>query len=383
MLHGDILSIAIQINQTTMIVGPPGVGKTAITKELVKQLEERRYGGKPFPLVFQSLAQIMPEDLAGAQVPNHETKTMDAYMMGSIKSLLDAKQGVYFGDEYGSCSPMVRAAFLNAAQDRLFGDTHLPNVAVVCAMNPPDIATNGQDMTAPESNRFFWLTWELNNKDWFDWLIGGKGAVSSFPIVPTNWKVKHLPKAKSLIMSFLKTNPMLIHQMPTADKATAPWPSHRSWTNAAGMFAAVLACGYPLASDHVHAAVAGCVGGGAADTFFAWVKDMDLPDPEKLLNDPKNAIKLLPERHDRAMACLESVAAAAIEDHGKDTKKRWDAAWEILEPVLKTHQDRVMSAARILASRIPPGAVFPKMATDILHIRREMGISKNTSITST
>lgn len=374
MLHGDLLSIAIQINQTTMIVGPPGVGKTAITKALVSQLEERKYKGK-FPLVFQSLAQIMPEDLAGAQVPNHENKTMEAYMMGSIKALLDAKQGVYFGDEYGSCSPMVRAAFLNVAQDRLFGDTHLPNVAVICAMNPPDVATNGQDMTAPESNRFFWLNWELSNKDWFDWLIGGKGAVSSFPIVPEDWQQTHLPKARALIMSFLKTNPNLIHQMPPPDKTTAPWPSQRSWTNAANMFAAVLACGYDIASDHVHDAVEGCVGDAAADTFFAWVKDMDLPDPEELLKDPKNAVKLLPERHDRVIACLESVAAAAVEDHGKDTAKRWMAAWEIIEHVIQTHQDRVMSAGRILAQRRPPGATFPKVANEIFLIRKEMGIT--------
>lgn len=377
MIHGDLLAVAIQVNQTTMIVGLPGIGKTAITKDLVRQLEERKYKGK-FPLVFQSLAQIMPEDLGGAQVPNHETRTMDAYMMGAIKPLFHAEQGVYFGDEYGSCTPMVRAAFLNAAQDRLFGDTYLPNVAVVCAMNPPDIAANGQDMTAPESNRFFWINWELSNKEWFDWLIGGQGAVSAIPILPNDWKKTHLPKTRSLVMSFLKRNPKLVHVMPAADKMTGPWPSHRSWTNAASMFAAVLACGYDMASDHVHAALSGCVGEGAALEFFTWVKDMDLPDPELLLKDPANAMKLIPERHDRAMACLESVASAAVEAGHKDLDKRWMAAWEVLKPVLATHQDRVMQAAMILASKRPPVCNFPLEANVLLRIRREMGVTNAT-----
>lgn len=374
MKQTNLLALAIQANISTLLVGDPGVGKTAILEQIVNVLREKKYDGN-FPFVVMNMAQAMPEDLGGAQVPNHETRTMDAYAMGAIKALVKAGRGVFFGDERGSCGPQMRAAFLSVEEGRRFGDQWLKDVAVVSAMNPPSIATNGSEMTLPESNRPLWIEWTVDDGAWFDWLLGGAGAVANVPLLPDNWEVTHLPKTRSLVAMYLKRNPRCIHMQPSAEQATGPWASRRSWTNAARMFAAVLAAGFELASDEVHGAVKGCVGGAAADEFFRWVKDMDLPDPEALLASPKNAVGMIPQKHDRAIACLESVAAAAIEDRPNKVK-RWEAAWEILTPVIETHQDRAMSAGTILAGRMPAGAQFPAVAAKILKARRDMGISK-------
>lgn len=373
MLCTDMLSIAIQANVSTLLVGAPGVGKTAILQQIVREIGRLRNKGD-FPLVITNAAQAMPEELGGAQVPNHETRTMDSYAMGQIKALIKAGVGVHFIDEYGSCGPQMRAACLSVFEGRLYGDTVLPNVAVVAAMNPPSVATNGSEMTLPESNRPFWLPWEVDNAAYFDYLLGGPGAVANVRLLPDDWE-EHLPKARSLVAMYLKRNPNAVHCEPPPEKATGPWPSRRSWVNAARMFAATRACGFELASDQVHAAVRGFIGQAHADEFFRWVKDMDLPDPEALLAAPKTGAKLVPEKHDRAIACLESVAAAAIEDRPNKVK-RWEAAWEILTPVIETHQDRAMSAGAILASRMPAGAQFPAVAAKILKARRDMGISK-------
>lgn len=379
MLHSDMLALGIQVNITTMLVGLPGIGKTAIVRGIVKALEEQKYGGTGYPFVTTNCAQAMPEDLGGAQVPNHETHTMDAYAMGVIKSFITNGRGVHLLDEYGSSAPAMRAACLSVNEGRLYGDRHLPGVSVVCCMNPPEIATNGADMTPPESNRFFWVDWKLDDGAWFDYLRGGAGALEGFPILPKDWEHTHLTKTKSLIASFLKKNPMHIHVMPAPEKATGPWPSHRSWENAAKMFAAARAAGFDIASDHVHAAIKGCVGIAVADVFFQWVKDMDIPDPEELLSKSvAEAVKLVPPKKDRAIVCLESVASAACEKfHGtKDVNKRWEKAWEILTPIADEHEDYVQPAAMILSRGKPNGAQFPPLANRILKTRRETGVSR-------
>ena len=374
MLHTDLLSIAIQANVSTLVVGPPGTGKTATVEQIVAVIRDKVYGGKNFPLVMTNAAQAMPEDLGGAQVPNHESRTMDAYAMGAIKELVRAQRGVHFIDEYGSCGPQMRAACLSVFEGKLYGDVRLPGVAVIAAMNPPNIATNGSEMSLPESNRPFWLYWQVDNGAFFDWLLGGAGAVATVPILPDNWEATHLPKARALVANYHRRSPAQIHVEPAPEAATGPWPSMRSWTGAARMLAAVLAAGFEIGSDQVHGAAAGFVGKTSADMFFKWVKDMDLPDPEALLASPAQAAGLIPQKHDRAIACLDSVAAAAIEDRPNKVK-RWAAAWEVLTPVIQAHQDRAMSAAQILASRMPPGAQFPAVAAVILKTRKDMGIS--------
>jgi len=376
MLCTNLLSIAIQAKLSTLLVSPPGVGKTAIVEALTSQICDRKYGGDAakFPLVITNAAQAMPEDLGGAQVPNHEERIMQSYAMGAILPLIKAGVGVHLIDEYGSTGPQMRAACLSVFEGKLYGDRRLPGVAVVACMNDAGIATNGQDMTLPELNRPFRIDWVTDNAAWFDWLIGGLGAVHQFPILPESWAKTHLPKTRNLVQMFLKRNPRLIHVAPPIEEQK-PWPSNRSWTNGADMFAAVLASGFDMASDEVHGALLGYVGRSAADEFFAWVRAMDLPDPEALLANPQTAHAMIPDRHDRAMACLESVAAAAVEER-KDKAERWQAAWDILEPVIKTHQDRAISAGKILAHKVPPGAAFPACAVHILKVRRDMGVSK-------
>lgn len=380
MLSTNLLAIAIQAKISTLLIGPPGIGKTAILTALVAQIRDRKYGGEHFPLVITNAAQAMPEDLGGAQVPNHADKTMDSYAMGAIKELIKAGRGVHFLDEYGSVGPQMRAACLSIFEGHQYGDRHLPNIAVVAAMNDPSIATNGQDMSLPELNRPFHLRWELDDGQWFDWLRGGEGAVASFPILPEDYTKTHLPKARNFVAMFLKLHPTLIHVEPAAGVQSA-WPSKRSWTNAAHLLSAVLACGFQLSSDEVNAVMRGFVGSSAADEFFAWFRLMDLPDPEALLANPKTSFATIPVRQDRAIACLESVAAAAIEhrDNPAERIARWNAAWEVLEPVINTHQDRAMSAATILARGGPPGARPPLIGNKILKHRQDMGVSQMVS----
>ena len=95
--------------------------------------------------------------------------------------------------------------------------------------------------------------------------------------------------------------------------------------------------------------------GGPGDviTTGAWLVEMDLPDPERVLADP--ASFRLPERGDRAYAALAAIAAAVAAD---PTPARWTAGWQVLGLVADTAPDVAAVAARVLA-RCRPGDADP------------------------
>jgi len=385
-IHTQLLSIAIQTNTSCLLVGPPGVGKTAILQQVVSRIRDEKYGGKGFPLVITNAAQAMPEDLGGAQVPNDVDKTMDSYAMGAIKDLIKEKNGVHFLDEYGSTGPQMRAACLSVFEGHVYGDRVLPGVAIVAAMNPPSIATNGSEMSLPESNRPFWITWEVSQADWLDYLRGGQGAVSSVVIVPKDWQ-DYIPKTQSVIASYLDRNRKNIHVEPADGNTTQPWPSMRSWTQAGRLLAAVRAVngaskagGEPALTDDLsHGVIAGCVGKDQADMFVSWAREMDLPDPELLLGNVAQSYKHFPEKNDRLIVCLESVATAACEKGNDKLIQRWKDAWSILDLVVeKTNKiDAIRPAAIILfkPDNMPAGAPLPKVGAKMLAFHKTLGIS--------
>jgi hypothetical protein len=382
MIQTELLAIAIQIKQSTMLVGDPGVGKTDIIEGLTKEIAKRLHGGvEHFPFVMQSLNQIMPEELAGASIPNHTTKTMDSYAMGTIKELILARKGVYLGDEYGSCEGPVRAAMLNVVQNHIFGDTRLPDIAVVMTMNPPDQAVNGKEMSLPESNRPFFLNWNLSNDAWFDWMRGGKGANAVWREVPPDWKLTTLPRIRALIVSYLSKNPKAIHEIPKAEGFSKPWPSNRSWTNASNMLAAVIACGYDFHSDQAAYAVAGCIGNGHSEAFLHWAKEKNLPDPEDLLRDPMKGAKTLKGMMAKkidAIISLEGLATAAIVREHPDFKKRYFNAMELLRE-LASFQDVVAPALKIMIQTEAfdgQVAMIPTELESVVAHFQEIGTSK-------
>jgi hypothetical protein len=93
--------------------------------------------------------------------------------------------------------------------------------------------------------------------------------------------------------------------------------------------------------------LSGCVGEGAALEFCQWVRELDLPDPEGLLANPKSYVH--PERADQAYAILSAVVQRAI--GAGLTAGRWKAAWEILSRAAEAGgADIAAAAARSLAS---------------------------------
>lgn len=375
-----LVSITMQLgdqggkSQAFMLVGPPGIGKTMGVQSIARTVEARM--GKPFPAEIWSGPQIQAEDAAGLPVPDLESGTTRLLPLRIGDEVLPAGRGVVCIDEFGSVSPSQEAAFLNLLQGGRLGERVLPtSVALGAMMNPEDCASNARALSPPAANRFVWLYWALDTNTWLDYMQGGAGFGAAVEILPDKWEENYGFKARSLISSYIRRNPSALLNMPQPHDASKAWPSPRSWETAARLMAACMSIGERKESDIVNLALEGCVGDGAAQSFMAWLVEMNLPDPEDLLKDVENAPKLLPERRDQLAVTLESLATAATQDRD-DKVERWEKAWAILGPVFVKQNDVGLTAAVHLAKNQPPNVQRPPEAGKVMEILQKAGLVK-------
>lgn len=328
------IAVAVQANAPILTVGGPGIGKTSGIISLARQLS------MPYEIVIASLRE--PADFAGLPVVTDGGVTLAAPSWA--KRLADAGEGLLFLDEISTAAPAVQAALLRVVLDRVVGDLPLPDgIRIVAAMNPADQAAGGWELSPPLSNRFCHIPWGLNVGEWVDGMMQGFPDVS-FPKLPIGWEDRER-ESRLLVASFVQHKQTILYNCPKNDSdAGKPWPSPRSWTMAAKLAAACKAAG--TTQEVELPLIAGCVGDGPALEFVNWRDALDLPDPEKLLADPK--LFVVPERGDKAYTILASVASAAVNNM---TKPRFLAAWEIFKMAADAgKKDLAAAAVRSLAA---------------------------------
>jgi hypothetical protein len=183
-----------------------------------------------------------------------------------------------------------------------------------------------------------------------------------------------------MVGAFHKHKPGLLEAYPKdRAKASAAWPSVRSWTNAAICAAALEAIdAEPLLR---YRAIAGCVGDEAALEFQTWEQSLDLPDPEDWLAiaansrkpGPKGGFTLaVPPRCDQIMAVLgalvDRVKNYQLGPDGKPTEARWLAALDCFAEVAKTWLEPAIAAAAGLYFVVPHASVLVKAPTEFSNV---------------
>lgn len=333
-----VVSISVQARLPLLIWGPPGVGKTATVYAVADAL------GLPCEVVLAAIRE--PSDFAGLPVVRDGAVHLAA---PSWAQRLAARGGVLFLDEISTAPPAVQAALLRVVLDRVVGDTTLPDtVAVLAAANPPEQAAGGWDLAPPLANRFLHYDWVVDARSWVQGMVAGFAA-PAVPRLPGEWATQ-LPFQRALVAGFVRARPHLLLQVPEDEhQAGRAWPSPRSWDLAARAMAACAAIG--AGEDLRLALVAGCVGDGVAVELMAYIRDLDLPDPEVVLAAPDRFT--LPARGDQVYAVLAAVVSAAL---GNLTPERWTAAWAVLDRAAALGAvDVAASAAAPLARAYKPG----------------------------
>jgi hypothetical protein len=314
----EALALAVTANLPVLLWGEPGIGKSAGLQQLAAGL------GVPLETVIASVHE--PSDFAGLPIIGDDPATTGVPMAPPdwAVRLAAAGRGLVFFDELSSAPPAVQAALLRVVLERRVGSLTLPEpVRVVAAANPPSSAADGWHISPPLGNRFVHLQWTHDPRTVARGMAGTWPEVA-IPRVDPGRVPSAVARARGTISGFLTARPGLAHHLPEdAESRGRGWPSPRTWE----MVLRLLAVGYATGADDkaVAAAVVGAVGDGAGLELLAYLEQLDLPDPNRVLADP--GAFALPERGDRQLAFLTAVVSAVQTNL---TRRRWEAGWSIL-----------------------------------------------------
>jgi hypothetical protein len=230
--------------------GPPGVGKSSVVRQATQAMK--------LNLVDVRATLLDPVDLRG--LPR---LSEDRAVWCPPAFLPDDGEGVLFLDELAQAAPLVQSACLQLTLDRRIGEYELPpGWSVIAASNRAEDRAGTHRIISPLLNRFVHLDLEVSLDDWQVWALA-QG------IAPE-------------VRAFLHYRPSLLFQF---DPSTNPraFPTPRAW-----QFVSDVLPKSP--GDLLHSVVTGCVGGGPAAEFLAFLRLFrELPGLDQVLARPDSS----------------------------------------------------------------------------------------------
>ena len=207
-----------QVYLSTMIWGPPGVGKSSIVAAVANNAG--------LGLVDLRLSQLAPTDLRGLPVAD---KGVSRWFPPEF--LPTQGRGILFLDEINMAPPVMQGIAQQLILDRRVGSYTVPKGWFIWAAgNRLEDRASVFEMPAPLSNRFIHFTIQPNFESFKRFSIQ-QGIHES-------------------IISFLAFRPALLH---SPDEKRPAWPSPRSWFMASALHKAGMmihsAIGEPAASE--------------------------------------------------------------------------------------------------------------------------------------
>jgi MoxR-like ATPase len=284
------LSVALDANLPVFFWGPPGIGKSAIVRQVA---EARGWTEANHAFVDVRLSQMEPVDLRGLPVPDVPGgKTVwlpPAWLPFEGGDAPD--EGVLFLDEASSAMPSVQAAAYQLVLDRQLGEARMKSGwRLLLAGNRVSDGGVSFRLAMPLANRMLHLVRETPDLD--AW---------------TRWALKS--DIHPLIVGFLQFRPNLLFTFNEALKAKeSAFATPRSWEMVSRLLNAV--------PEQEHAVleplVAGAVGAGVGVEFMAWLKlKKTLPDLDKLLAG-QPVPPLQKKEIDKGYACAVALAGRIV-----------------------------------------------------------------------
>ena len=344
----EAIGVCIATRIPFLLWGEPGAGKTAVVESAASS------GWHVETLIC---SHYEPSDFAGLPIVTGDHVTLAPPGWARRVAAHDGPSIVFF-DEWTTASPAVQAAALRPLTHGEVGALKLPEaVSFGAAANPADIAASGWELAAPTANRFVHLQWGLPLDVYAESIVTGSWPELSVPVLGDAYSGE-LASARALIAGFLRARGGLLSSVPSdAASRGRAFPTPRTWDYTARLLAA---CRVAESSDDVvRLLVHGVIGDSTGYEFLAWMRALDLPDPEKALADP-SSVQFEGMRADRVHVTLQAVLAAVSSDV---TPERWTAAMQVCVYAAETvGVDPAVPVVRALlrGGMRPPSAALPE-----------------------
>lgn len=276
--------------QSILVLGPPGIGKTALARYVGEKMQET---GQPKPIIeVRDLCAHLPEDLLG--LPFREGNATQYCPPTWFHRLTKPEVGgVLVLDDLAAASPAVQVAAFRLVLERRSGDFSLsPGVKIIATANRREDKSGATMLPAALRNRCLISTLEVDVEQWCQWAVdtGLPGAVPAF----IRYRPGHLSKLPK-----------------DADEELGSFATPRTWEMVAR---ALDGAKGPNGQDHtsIFNMAKGLVGQGIATEFGAFMKyRAEIPNPREVLRDPEKAIPTPPSDADRLVAISTAVAEVA------------------------------------------------------------------------
>jgi len=349
----------------------PGTSKTSIG----------RFAAKVFGMPCKTLSPGLHGEGAFGVVMTpmkHGDRTyLDAPPPFWVRAFRDAADqpipSVLICDEVLTAPPGLRAPMLAMIDERTVGECFLGAPCRVIGFTNDADESGGDDLLPPMANRFMHPLWHAPNvEQWSSFVMAGENLsdvkAELDPIAEQNRVLKLWPSAyataSALVTSYLRANPSDLHRQPKIGDpgASKAWASRRSWELAVRVLAGAKIHGIDEAETFSY--VEATVGEAVSSKFVEYLKKMDLPTPEDVLDGKVQILPIDPTRLDKTYVVLESCAAFLTNTKTKKVKAREETMWDILGKIAAVTPDVILRPSTVLAKAniIPTMQALPVLA---------------------